>query len=502
MVLNEYNQIIREYFDFSDRKTTKFISYMNESDNQQQLLSALAGALYEKIVNKADKIDFGSIPRSRGDITKIDGYNNTVECINIIRKLVVQYKEDPAIIDIELNAIDAVKSLRPIFMKAFNNNSSFGMMYYNLIVSSIQHSVSFLISVAIQFVKDPNTKNIHMALDRAAYKDAESNMVLENLAQLNKAFNDGSLEKLLRESISGIRESVESDEYAEETITPTEDVTKEIESAPAADDTPVDDDAFDEDVMILRMAGGQDYDAPAEEPGAEQQDDPFGDANDNSDELTAGSNVPDTQQDDEVEPTPVIPINGSTESEGTGSVDEGKGSIVNRSYHKHPTANAGYGDQSVKEGVVDYIRLGLGNLDSKLSTKTKIAATIGFSLTGIIFFVKVVIPRIRCLVAFLYQTRANISESLAIQANLIELNALELENNENSGLSDEKKAKVVEKQLKIAEKLRKLSEFFAIKDKKAQKEAEKDVKEEKKKNKSSDIQKNLPDDVANDDDLF
>ena len=95
MILNSYDQIIREHFDFSDRDTTKFIKYINESDQQSQLLNVLASALYEKIVNKCDKIDFGSIPRSRGDITKIDGYSNTVECINIIRRLVVEYKEDP-----------------------------------------------------------------------------------------------------------------------------------------------------------------------------------------------------------------------------------------------------------------------------------------------------------------------------------------------------------------------------------------------------------------------
>lgn len=514
MVLNEYNQIIREHFDLSDRTTSRFITYMNESDNQNQLLAALASSLYQKIVDKCDKVDFGSIPRSRGDITKIDGYNNTVECINIIRRLVVEYKEDPAIIDIELNAIEAIKSLRPVFMKAFNNNSSFAMMYYNLTVASIQHSVSFLIAVAIQFVKDPNSKNIKMALDKAAYKDAESNMVLENLAKLNRAFNDGSLEKLLRESIAGssVRESIEADKYAEEVISGTNDVTDAYNNAPEAEG-PIDNgDAgqIDEDTLLLQIAGGEDYEAPQEEPGEEQIDnDPFGDSND---ELSAGNNVPKTPTDDEVEPTPIIPINGAGESNGTESIEEKKGSIVKRSYHKHPTANAGYGDQSavreavVTEGLGDVIDLATSGAKGALKflwnkiPGGKAGKIIAGTVTISIMLVKVILPALRTLIAHAYMGVAKLSDALEQQANLIELNALELASDENSNLTEEQKEKVIEKQKKWAERLRKWSHFFAIKDKKASKDAQKEIDEENKKYKSKDMQEYLPDDTN--DDLF
>ena len=264
MILNEYNKLLREHFDFSDRKTRQFINFINESDQQNQLLAALANALYEKIVNKSDKIDFGSIPRSRGDITKIDGYNNTVECINILRKLVVEYKEDPAVVDIEMNAIENIKTLRPVFMKAFANNASFPMMYYNITVASIQHSVSYLIAVAIQFVKDPDTRNITKALDRAAYRDAESNLVLEQLAQFNKLCANGQIEKILRESISGVRESVENDEFTQDTIATTDDVTDTIEKAPEVETTPITNEGIDEDV-IFKIAAG-DYEEETEVP--------------------------------------------------------------------------------------------------------------------------------------------------------------------------------------------------------------------------------------------
>lgn len=517
MILNNYNSLLREHFDFSDRQTTKFIKYINESDQQSQLLTALASALYDKIVDKCDKIDFGSIPRSRGDITKVDGYNNTVECINIIRKLVTEYKEDTGVIDIELTAIENMKSLRPIFIKAFNANSSFAMMYYNIMVASIQHSVSFLIAVAIQFIKDPNSKNIHMALDKAAYRDAESNMILEQIAQMNKAYSKGDLEKLLRESISSIRESVESDEYIENTIDTTEDVSDAIADAPATET--IDGDELDEEVYLLKVAGGEDI--PQEAP-IQQVPSPF--TGETPDELSAGANNPDTTQNDEVEPTPVIPINGDCDSSGTKTIDETQKSIVKRNYHKHPTADNGYNDNNnaVNEDfaadvlvgtIADNLKKVEGNgvlVSGKKILKTaidflpgnKTVKIIVGSMVGVTVLITVVIPALRDLVAKLWIARANLSESLAIQANLIELNALELEADQSSNLSDEKKSKVIEKQLKVAQKLRSWSDKIAIKDKKDTKEAKKLVEDEKKKSKISDIKNNLPDDIANDSDLF
>ena len=518
MILNEYNDLLREHFDCSDRQTTKFIKYINESDQQSQLLAALAGALYDKIINKCEKIDFGSIPRSRGDITKIDGYNNTVECINILRKLVVEYKEDPSIIDIELTAIENMKSLRPLFMKAFANNSSFAMGFYNIVVASIQHSVSFLISVIVQFVKDPDTKNMVKALDKAAYKDAESNLLIENLAQVNKSFANGQLEKILRDSISGgVREAVNDDEFTEDTISMTDDVTSAIDKAPESEYTPIGTDEINEDITILKIAGGDnevEIEPSENEDSVEQQEvtpSPFEDEAP-SDELAAGANNPDTLPDDEVDPTPTMPINGACSANVKQTIEEKQGNtIVNRPYHKHPSADANFsGVQEFGFGdIKTFIKVSSNNLandNKKVWSMIPGGAIkwVALGIGGIYTLVKYIIPKLRNFVSFLWTLKADISESLAIQANLIELNAIELEQNTTSNLSDEKKSKVIDRQLKIAQKLRSLAEKFAIKDKKANSDARKEIESDKKdsKQKISDIKDNLPDDLVTDSDLF
>ena len=88
MTPKQYNEIIREYFDISDTNTRRYIISL-EDVGQDQLLTSLSSALYDKVVQKVDKIDFGTIPRSKGDITRVEGYENTMECLDIIRKLVV-----------------------------------------------------------------------------------------------------------------------------------------------------------------------------------------------------------------------------------------------------------------------------------------------------------------------------------------------------------------------------------------------------------------------------
>jgi len=56
-----YNQIIKEYFDYKDRETRQILLSLNESD-QDKYMMALAGKLYNAIIEKVDDIDYGRIP--------------------------------------------------------------------------------------------------------------------------------------------------------------------------------------------------------------------------------------------------------------------------------------------------------------------------------------------------------------------------------------------------------------------------------------------------------
>lgn len=199
-ILNEYNQIIREHFDISDAKTRKVIVALEDTE-QTQLLSALSSALYDKIVQKVDQIDFGSIPRSRGDITKVEGFDNTVECLNIMRRLVMEYHENPDIVDTVLTSIDNIKTRKSVFMKAYALNIEFPMVLYNLIVMAIEQCVSFLIATCIQYIKDPASQTLTSALDKVAYKHSRDNLLYEQLVDFNKSCLNKDLDNIINEII-------------------------------------------------------------------------------------------------------------------------------------------------------------------------------------------------------------------------------------------------------------------------------------------------------------
>ena len=71
MILNDYDQVIKENFNLFDAPTRRMIVALEDSE-QTQMLNALSNSLYKKITSDMNKIDFGSIPRSRGDITKVE----------------------------------------------------------------------------------------------------------------------------------------------------------------------------------------------------------------------------------------------------------------------------------------------------------------------------------------------------------------------------------------------------------------------------------------------
>ena len=131
------------------------------------------------------------------------------------------------------------------------------------------------------------------------------------------------------------------------------------------------------------------------------------------------------------------------------------------------------------------IKKKIKDLGQDYTTQQYIGQVILFAAgAGIIVYkslVKVIIPMMRNITYFFVSAQEKFSDTMAVQAQLIEANAYKLQLSTTSGLSDEKKKKIVQKQLKIAEKLKKIANKFAINTVKAEKQTQKDIKEDDKK---------------------
>lgn len=125
------------------------------------------------------------------------------------------------------------------------------------------------------------------------------------------------------------------------------------------------------------------------------------------------------------------------------------------------------------------------------------AAVVG--ITGLLFCI---IPVIRELIFLFYYNRVRIADFFEVQADLLQVNAYNVQNN-RLDLTKEERKNISSKQMKTAEKFRKVSRFVAVETSGAEPKAVKDIKkEDNKKYKISDVVDELPDSAASSSSLF
>lgn len=413
----DIDQVLRENFDITDKTTRKYLVSLEEED-KSAVATALAAALYDKIVKKVDDIDFGTIPKSMGDITKIDGFQNTVECLDIIKKLVLEYKESTETVDTVINAIENIKARKALFMKGFSLNAPIVMTTYNLIVLAIEHSVSFLISVCIEYIKNNDTNTIDMALDKAAYNNAHDNLLFQQVALFNVSCGSGELDSAFSELLKAKPVKEDGDIY----------ITAEPKSSVGIIDKSDDNSGL--------FSGEFDYNEPTNiEPIIPESDDPEV----TSDEVDYEFN------EDETKPAFDVPV----------------------STNESITIGAIWASLTLAQKIL--VGTGLG------------IALGGAVLKGSVFIVKVLLPKLRNLSYFFIHSRVKLSDTLAIQAQMIEMNAYNLQYDNDNNIDEAKRQKIASKQLKVANNLKKWSNKFAIDNKTAEKKTEVELKEDDKK---------------------
>lgn len=190
----EYTLILKEHFDITDNNTRKIMLAINEED-QNHVLSNLTSKLYDNIVEKVDDIDYGDIPQTKGDITKLPNYLKLVECLEVIRDLLLEYKQSTKSVDTIIEALDNLKERKELFEKGFRYNIEFPMIIFSTISLSVISATSFLIASCIEFIKSPNQDNFDIIIDKVSLVKTKDNLLFENLDRFNKICNNGQLDK-------------------------------------------------------------------------------------------------------------------------------------------------------------------------------------------------------------------------------------------------------------------------------------------------------------------
>lgn len=190
-----YNSIISEHFDIQDTFTRQTLLSLNEED-KSVVLQSLASKLYMHITHKVDGIDYGEIPKSKGDISKIPNFVQLKDCLEVIREIVIYNKQNPSSVDEVLKGIENLRSTKDIWEKAYLYKCALPRVFYENMALAVVASTSYLIATSIDFIKTPDI-GIEMALDSAAYSKSKDAMLFKNLKSFNVACSKREIRKCM-----------------------------------------------------------------------------------------------------------------------------------------------------------------------------------------------------------------------------------------------------------------------------------------------------------------
>ena len=190
----EFTRAMNEYFDLTDSNTRKILLAVNEAD-QDKIMVSLTSKLYDAIMDKVDDIDFGEIPDTKGDITKLSNYEKITNCLDIMYQLLKEYNQPTEPVDTVRIAINNVIERKELFAKAFRYKVELPIVLYNGVVLGIISATSYMISTTISFIKTPTNDSFEMTLDRQAMTKSRQHMVFETLKKFNAACRSGEVDK-------------------------------------------------------------------------------------------------------------------------------------------------------------------------------------------------------------------------------------------------------------------------------------------------------------------
>ena len=191
-----YKKIVNEYFDIHDKETRQILLDLDEAE-AGNALNSLTGKLYEIIVDKVDDIDFGLIPQSKGDITKVDGIDKLIECLELISDIIIECKQDVSCVQTVIDCMKNIQSRTNLFQKAYALNLEIPIVLYNTMVLSVFDATTYMITNIIDFIKDPNTESFQAVVISNNLKKTKSALVMKNINAFNIACNNGNIDKTL-----------------------------------------------------------------------------------------------------------------------------------------------------------------------------------------------------------------------------------------------------------------------------------------------------------------
>lgn len=192
----EFEKVVKEFFDISDHNTRKIMVSVDEED-QTMVVNTLTDKLYDIIVSKGNTIDYGPIPDTKGDFEAMPNYGKLRECLEVLKGILNENKQDTAPVDEIDLAIDNLIERKDMFKKSYMSNVQFGIFTYQTMALACVASTSLMISGAVEFIKNPESGTFQAGIDKSGYIKAKNHILFDNLKRFNMICKDKSFDRTL-----------------------------------------------------------------------------------------------------------------------------------------------------------------------------------------------------------------------------------------------------------------------------------------------------------------
>jgi len=186
-----------EAFDYNDNHTRKTLMSMNEVEHNK-VLTDLTSKLYDQVVSKAHNIDYGEIPKTKGDITKLSNFEEMLDTLRIIKGIIKEYKQDSKPVDDISVAISHIQSRKDLFERAFRYDCELPMLMYDNMVMAVVTGTTYMITSCIEFIKAPKDESFSIQLNKVAYNKSKDNLIYNSISKFNKSCESGDFDKAMQ----------------------------------------------------------------------------------------------------------------------------------------------------------------------------------------------------------------------------------------------------------------------------------------------------------------
>ena len=189
-------------------RPTVEILCLGSSDTEREVRAVLEDAespttrktmstLYKHILDKSH-VDFGDIPKSKGDITKYSGYSTMLDVLTNMKELGVNeptYKPILGYVETVTTAIGILAENAKYYKTAFQKDIKILMVEYNTFVYTCVEATTAILYQYADFMKTPSSHQLKATFKNTKYR--ADLFFLDQLKEFNKAGKSGQYQAYL-----------------------------------------------------------------------------------------------------------------------------------------------------------------------------------------------------------------------------------------------------------------------------------------------------------------